>query len=97
LVTVPIFSTVRIAISIASAVVAFSLYRFYRGGLLAKVWPVFMVAVLFQAVAGMGEMVDVLGNWSMGDNIERVSDIISVLAFLWFTLELRRVWVKMKP
>jgi len=56
-----------------------------------------MVAVLFQAVAGMGEMVDVLGNWSMGDNIERVSDIISVLALLWFTLELRRVWVKMKP
>ncbi len=91
--TILLFSMVRILVSLAAAAMAVSVYRLFKGGVMEAAWPIFSVAAIFQALAGVGEIIDAVAGYEFaGELIERSSDIVSVLLFLWFILNLRHVW-----
>ncbi len=90
-----VLSVIRISISLLAAVVTVSLYKLFKGGVMSSAWPIFAIAAIFQALAGVGEMIEeLLMNEFVGHSLERLSDVVSVLMFLWFTLKLRNAWSK---
>ncbi len=85
----------RISVSLLAAIVTVWLYKLFKGGVMSSVWPIFAIAAIFQALAGVGEIIEELpANEFAGHSFERLSDIISVLMFLWFTVKLRNTWSK---
>lgn len=88
-----LFSIVRISVSLLTALVAVSVYKLFKGGVMESAWPIFAFAAVFQALAGLGEIVDNLAGYEFaGELIERLSDILSVVMFLWFILSLKSAW-----
>lgn len=92
-----IFAVIRITISLFAALFALSVYRFYKGGLTASAWPIFIIGALLQAVAGFGEIIDqVLRNEVVGAAVDTLAEILSLLAFLWFAIRVRNSWEQLK-
>lgn len=89
-------SILRVVLSVVAAAFAFSLNRFYKGGLLANSWWFLVAAAVLQAFAGVGEITQLAGNRTSGEIIERASDILSVLMLLMFTIEHKLAWARLR-
>lgn len=91
--TILLFSMGRILVSLVAAAMAVSVYKLFKGGVMEAAWPIFSAAAVFQALAGVGEIIEAVAGYEYaGHLIERLSDIASVVLFLWFILNLRHVW-----
>lgn len=83
-----ILATIRIIASLVTTLFALSLYKLFKGGLIAQAWPFLVIAAILQAIAALGAII--------GEVTEVVLDIFSVFALFWFTFKLRNSWRKLQ-